>query len=90
MKEAPGSSKTPVLKRATRRNNPEDIILHSYRRENLKSEITAGYHCLLRHPRKQLHLQSNAGISLIHQQEVLRRTNRLLSLQTMRTAWKTK
>jgi hypothetical protein len=29
-----------VLTRATRRNNPEDIILHSHRRENLKSYNT--------------------------------------------------
>jgi hypothetical protein len=39
MMEAIRSSETSVLTRSTRRNTPENVILHSHRRENLKSYI---------------------------------------------------
>jgi hypothetical protein len=39
MKEALSSSATSVLTRTKRHNTPEDTILHSHRRENLRSYI---------------------------------------------------
>jgi hypothetical protein len=40
MKEALNYSETSILTRVTRRNVPENAILHSHRRENLKSFLT--------------------------------------------------
>jgi hypothetical protein len=39
MMEVPRVSETSVITRATRRNIPEVTILHSHRREDLKSYI---------------------------------------------------
>jgi hypothetical protein len=45
MKEAPGSSETSVLTRATQRNNPEDTILQEIVHLNLDNYVLSAYYC---------------------------------------------
>jgi hypothetical protein len=47
MKEAPGSSETSVLTRATQHNIPENTILHSHCSENLKSYMVLFYFIII-------------------------------------------
>jgi hypothetical protein len=58
MKEALSSSETSALTRGTRRKSTEDAILHSHRRENLKSYIELNvcispFQCLSIHNSRQ-------------------------------------
>jgi hypothetical protein len=47
MKEAPSSYDTSVFTTVTRRNIPEDAILHSHRREHLNSSLMGSYPSLM-------------------------------------------
>jgi hypothetical protein len=59
MKEALGSSETSVLIRATRRNILEDTILHSHRRENLKSYMVFAHITKLRQDQIKYNTQNH-------------------------------
>jgi hypothetical protein len=67
MQEALRSAETSVLTGATRRNIPEDTILHSHRRENLKSYIwlllVHSYLPLSQQKVSDIHLQALLGLS---------------------------
>jgi hypothetical protein len=77
MKEALSSSETSVLTRATRRNIP-DTILHSHRRENLKS-YTERVHCVRDSEHAKLRTRSGSRTQCFR-----RRVARVLPMRALR------
>jgi hypothetical protein len=64
MKRAISDSEMSVLTRATRRNIIEDGILHSHRRENLKSYIPVRFHTSSSHRAASNYLSTPVRYSL--------------------------
>jgi hypothetical protein len=70
--EAPNSSATSVLTRVRRHNIPEDAIIHSHRRENLKSKakiIQMNLPVIFLLPKYSKHLPSLS--CLLHNQPII-------------------
>jgi hypothetical protein len=69
MMEAIRSSETSVFTRETRRNTPEEVILHSHRRENLKAFMKS---CRLIQRLVEDHMCMHTGVAKAKDKQVTR------------------